>query len=158
MFDAKEEIGEAVEAVYALTADLARGDVLTHAAVRAVLGVDPHTGPWGHVMRKVRRRLERDRGVATWPETTVGYKLLTAAEQLELPARRARRGLRQVRRGRASVDALPEKSLTLHQRRVRAFLSERGKEAERALRREIRAAGEALRPTPTLPRRPAPVA
>jgi hypothetical protein len=101
----------------------------------------------------VRRRLERERGISTWPDPTVGYKLCTTAEQLRIPVLRARRAIRQVRRGRRSVEALPEKSLTVNQRRARAFLAERSRESELSLRRDARQLEKQARPTPVQPRR-----
>lgn len=155
MFETSEEVTAAVDAVYALTVHMGRGQILTHAEIGRVLGLNPHEGRWGHVMRKVRRRLEEERGISTWPETTVGYRLCTPAEQLELPGRRLRRAMRQAKRGRKSVEALPDKSLSLHQRRLKAFMIERSRETERSLRRDVRDLTQEVKPTVTLPRRPA---
>lgn len=154
MIPSRDDITESVDAVYKLTVDLNRGDVLTHQAIRSVLNVEPHTGSWGHVMRKVRKRLQDERGIATWPETTVGYRLCTASEQLELPERRLRRAARQARRGRMSVEALPDRSLTLHQRRIKQFMTDRARESELRIKREARAMSAETKPTPVLPRRP----
>ena len=154
MIPSRDDITEAVDSVYKLTRDLNRGDVLTHQAIRSVLNVEPHTGSWGHVMRKVRKRLQDERGIATWPETTVGYRLCTASEQLELPERRLRRAARQARRGRMSVEALPDRSLTLHQRRIKQFMTDRARESELRIKREARAMSAETKPTPVLPRRP----
>jgi hypothetical protein len=62
-------------------------------------------------------------------------------------------GLRQVRRGRKSLNALPEKGLTTNQRRARIFMLDRLKDTEQAIRRSIRDQRQ-VRPTPTIPRRP----
>lgn len=153
MFESNEDIGNAVETIYKLSETLRRGDVLSHEQIQNVLGVRPHEGQWGQVMNRVRRRLERDRGIATWPVKNVGYELLTAARQLELPVWRLRKGRRQATRARKSVEALPEKGLTLNQRRARLFAIERTREAERSIRREIRSQSEELKPSQTLPRR-----
>lgn len=154
MFESNEQIGGWVEAIYAICRDLNRGDVLTHAMVKGILDCEPHTGPWGHVVRKVRRRLQDERGIATWPEREVGYKLCTASEQLALPAERLRRGIRQVRRGRRSVEALPTRGLTMHQRMSQAFAAERSRDAERAMRAELRQLTREAAPAARLPRRP----
>jgi len=130
MFEVNPEVAEAVEAVYLLASTLGRGDVLAHSAISKELGLGPHEGYWGRVVSKVRRRLQEERGIATWPVPMVGYRLLTREEQLQLPEWRMRRGLRQVRRGRGSLLALPEKGLTLHQRRSRMFMLDRMKETE----------------------------
>lgn len=155
MLAEKPEVRDAVDAVYALTVNLNRGDILTHGAIEGVLGLRPHEGSWDHVVNRARRRLERERGISTLPAITVGYELCTTARQLEIPAIRTRRGIRQLRRARNSVNALPEKGLTMNQRRSRIFMIERLKDTERTLRTELKGQQEQLRPTPTIPRRPA---
>ena len=154
MISEKQVITDSVDAVYALMGDLNRGDILTHEAIQSVLGVAPHQGSWDHVVNRARRRLERERGISTWPAPTIGYELCTTARQLEIPAIRTRRGMRQIRRARRSVNALPEKGLTVNQRRARIFMIERLKDTERTLRRELKGQQEQIRPTPTIPRRP----
>lgn len=153
MYEEKPEITEAVDTVYALTIALKRGEMLTHSAVREVLGIVPHEGPWDHIIRKVGRRLQKERGIAFWPNIRDGCKLCTVAEQLTLPIERAKRGLRQVRKGRKSVEALPDTSLSIQQRRAKAFLAERARETERAMRRDMKAQRQQIKPTQTLPRR-----
>ena len=157
MFETKEEITGAVDAIYAIAQTLERGQILTHEAIRSVLGTEPHVGSWDHIVNRVRKRIQDERGIATWPENTVGYKLLTTVEQLDVPVLRLKRAARQARRGRKSVEALPEKSLTMHQRRVRLFMVERAKVGESAIRREIRDMTTEVKPTATLPRKPVPV-
>lgn len=152
MIDAKDEISKATDAIYELMNSLDRGDVVTHEAIEGILGVRPHQGQWDHVVGKARRRLERERGIATWPEQGVGYKLLTRAEQLELPGWRLKRGIRQVRRGRHSLEALPEKGLTDHQRRFRQLTIERLSETERKSHQELRAQATLLKPSHVHPR------
>jgi hypothetical protein len=157
MFAEVEEIGAAVEALFEIASNLNRGEILTHEQIQSVLGVGPHEGRWDHIVGRVRRRLEKERGIATWPETTVGYKLATVQEQLvDIPKRRQQRGMRQLRRGRKSVLALPEKSLTMNQRRIRATTIDSVREAERHLRREMKVQKTLATPTQTGPRRSLP--
>ena len=153
MFESNRQITEAIEALYEVTASLNRGDVLEHGQIREVLGLEPHEGRWDHIVNRVRRRLENERGIATWPKNTVGYELLTKERQLELPSWRTLKGMRQIRRGRKSLIALPEKGLSLHQRRARQFRIDAMKDTERAMRRSLKAQQEQLQPSPTLPRR-----
>lgn len=153
MFEADVEITQAVENVYALTAALGRGDVLTHEAIAGALSLSPHEGRWDHIVGRVRRRLEAERGISTWPEHTVGYRLCSREEQLAIPLKRMKRAYRQVRRGRKSVEALPEAGLTFHQRRLKAFMVEHAKASEQGIRREAREQEAQLKPSETLPRR-----
>jgi AraC-like DNA-binding protein len=156
MYEENAEITEAVEAVYSIASSLNRGSILTHEQIRSVLGIKPHEGIWDYVLHKVRRRLERERGIATWASYTVGYRLLSHAEQLEALTWRVRKGLRQVRKGRGHVEALPDRGLTLHQRRLRSILVDQAREAETTLRRELRDQRRTIRPIETQPRRPLP--
>lgn len=155
MFDQKPDIAHAVDAVHALTTSLGRGQVLTHEMIQQTINLYPHEGAWDHIVNKVRRMLQDERGIATWPVIGVGYRLLTQSEQLLVPEWRMKRGLRQVRRGRKSLAALPETGLSVNQRRARVFMLDRLADTERSLRREIKGQQEQTRPTPTIPRRPA---
>jgi hypothetical protein len=154
-FEADPEIAGQIEAVYALTSDLGRGQILLHSEIEAVLNTPPHTGRWGHVVRKVRKRLEEERGIATWPDRLVGYRLCSVEEQLhDLPRRRLRRALRQSKRGRLSADAIPGKSLSAAQKRSRIFVVDQTREMERALRKSIRVQTALLTPRTAAPRAP----
>lgn len=154
MIREKSEIKRSVDEVYELTIPLKRGDVLTHEAIRDVLGLAPHEGSWDHILKRVRRRLEKERGIATWSEHGVGYKLLTIQEHLELPFRRTQRGLREIHRGRTSLNVLPDQGLTLHQKQMRFFQSEWIRDTEHTLRRGLLEQMTHYQPVPTLPRRP----
>jgi hypothetical protein len=154
MFQVRNEIAEAVDKVYALTMSLGRGDVLTHEAVSAVLGVGPDAYPWKMVIRKVERRLEKDRGIAFWPNHRDGKKLCTVSEQLRLPAERLRRAGRQVRKGRRSINAIPTGSMTMHQRRIQAFQADMARNADLAIRRDIKSMSAETPEHNRTPRRP----
>lgn len=155
MFELREDIQRQIDAVYEITEGLQRGDVLTHADIGSVLGLSPHEGSWGHIVGRVRRRLERERGIATWPETTVGYKLLTTDEQLKVLAWRARKANRQYRRAYRSVESLPEKDLTFHQRKARVLQLALIKEQQQRARLDLRTHKLLMTPRPAMPRRPA---
>jgi len=153
MIDPIEEVQVAINDVYQLTEGLRRGDVLAHEDISRVLGLEPHEGRWSYIVHKALRRLERMRGIAYWPERTVGYRLLTKADQLLMPTWRLKRAQRQVRRGRKSLMALPEAELTNHQRRVRALTIEGLKEIERSQRNDIKIYTSMSTPTGGVPRR-----
>lgn len=153
MIDAKDEISKATDAIYELFGSLDRGDTLTHEVIEQALGVRPHQGRWNRVVGKARRRLQRERGIATWVvELGVGYKLLTRAEQLELPGWRIKRATRQFVWGRKSLEEMTEKGLTDHQRRFRQLSIERSREMEQSSRAELRAREALLKPSDVHPR------
>jgi hypothetical protein len=157
MFEEKEDVAQAVEALYSVVAKLNRGDILGHDVIASILGLSPHEGRWDHVVGKVRKRLLKERKIETWPEHEVGYKLLTVQEQLEyVPLERSRRAIRQVRKGRKPLDALPASSLTVNQRKLREMLSSGMMSTEKAMRRELRKQGSLISPTPVIPRRRVP--
>lgn len=152
-FREREEIREAVEALIAATESKERGDILTHDEIKAVTGLDPYQVPLPQIMKKFRRHTEEERGIALWPEHTVGFKYLSKQEQLEmLPAQRLNRATRQVRRARKSVNAIPVVGLTAHQRRVRLFQSQALQAAEHEMRSRRGKQSAFLKGTATLPR------
>ena len=137
MFERKEDIQRDVDRVYALFLDHDRGDVVTHRAIQAVLNVPIHSPRWAHVLRRVRARIQREREIATWPATTIGYRLLTTREQIqELPIWRLKKAARQSRRAARSVAAIKDASLTAHQKRVRDAQLEALKRATAQARKE----------------------
>ncbi len=151
--EASEVVSQAVDAVYALTMDLDRGQMLTHAAIREVIGLEPHVGMWDHVVRKALKRLLKERGIACWPNIRDGYELCTVQRQLELPVEWTRRGLRRVKAGRVATEQLPDAALTLHQRRLKAFRADQSRASERELRRKLasmRRHAQPLHPRPNL--------
>lgn len=156
MISPKREITEAVDAVYAATRDLRRGQVLTHETIERILGVARHVGMYDHVVRRVRRRLQDERSIATWPEPTVGYRLCTIAEQLALPLRRTRRASRQIARGIRSVAVLDSVDLTMHQRVLQARTLEAAVTSASHVRASIRQHDTLLSARQPAPRRPIP--
>jgi hypothetical protein len=154
MFEATPEIDKQVADLYEVAKSLHRGDILAHDMIEAVLKVKPHEGRWDHVVNRVRRRLEKPpRGIATWPVNGVGYKLLTQDEQLKfLPKKRLLKMSRQERRARRSVEALDDKHLSSHQRRLKLAQLDHLKAAGRSVRSRIRAMAALGRKTETHPR------
>lgn len=155
MFETKGQNGALIERLYEACEGLGRGDVLTHEVIREILGCEPHEGHWGHCVTKVRRRLLEERGIDCWPDPTVGYRLMTAEEQLvDAPRRRQLRGFRQLRRNVRSLTALPDRNLTAHQRRMKLLLVEAARQGAATIRREMREQAQVVRATPVNPRRP----
>lgn len=140
MFEKNDVIGEAVNVVYALTDRLNRGDILPHMKITEVLGLQPHEGAWQHILNRVRARLQRERGIATWFEKGVGYRLLTVRETLvDLPRWRRRKARSQFRRLIRSQAALPDAELTVHERQIRQDQIHHDRAENRRLLAEIKA-------------------
>ena len=138
MFEASEGITRAVDAVYALTLSLKRGEILRHGSIRGVLGMAPHVGCWDHVVRRVVDRVLDARGIQMWPEHTVGYKMMTVQEQLDVPRRRMKRAVRQMVKGRISQEKFLDADLTDYQQMVRSRNVEALSDAEVEMRRRVR--------------------
>jgi hypothetical protein len=138
MFERNEVLTPLVERLCAVFQSRRRGDIVEHSVIRDILQCEPHTGHWQQCMNRVRRWVEDELSITVWPEVGVGYRLLTQAEQLQVPVIRTRRALRQVARGERSLEALPEKGLTAHQRRVRALRLGHSADLKRELRSKAR--------------------
>jgi hypothetical protein len=153
MFETDERVQRMIDEVYNLTLDLQRGDLLTHDAIRNVLGIEPHQGSWDHVVGRARRRLERERGIATWYDLTLGYRLLTKNEQIMVGQKRTAKAQRQLLRGARSVEALPEGECSDNQRRARFLALASIQAARKAIRKERRNQEKLFRPFEFMPRR-----
>jgi hypothetical protein len=154
VFESSEVIDRMVERLWERVGSLRRGDTLLHAVVEDVLGVPPHTGHWPQCMKRLRRRLEHELGIAMWPVVGIGYKLLTVGEQLNmLPRERLRRAARQERRARRSVEAIPADQLTPHQRRAQVAQCHALRAAATELRRQLRIQAVLSRKPEGMPRR-----
>lgn len=96
---------------------LAKGCTIAWEDMERVLDMTRDSHLFRYTVKKWRRNLLRDRGIATWPEYTVGLRLLTDSEQVTIPARaRQRRAVRQIRRAIREVSAADDSQLTMHMR------------------------------------------
>lgn len=139
MFDSSEVIDGMVAKVYRLTESMDRGDTLPHSEIRAIVGHEPNTGPWQHVMNRVRRDLLKNRGITMLVDREIGYRMLTHQQTLVVvPDRRLRRAGRQIKRGRRELGALPDKELSLHRRNVKALMLTALANAAKEVRRNLR--------------------
>ena len=158
MFERRDEIQQMVDGLVALCGPLGRGELLTREAIQVVVGVEPNTAHWKHCVHQARRRLERERGIATWPVVGQGFRLLTVDEQIGLlPRLRRRKAFRQIRRSQQSVTALPAAELSLHQLVARANQLAGLRRTELAIKAEGKIKAAMARATETAPRaRPIP--
>lgn len=152
MFEAKEEITRMVGRLIKVAEPLKRGDVIGHEAIVEILGCQPHTEHWQLCIGKLKRHMERVRGISIWSEPTVGYKLCTIQEQIEIGHTRKVWARRHLKKGIRSVEAVPTKGLTLHQQKLRAMHSESLKRNHRELTSAIHSKLPTERRTETLPR------
>lgn len=154
MIERKEEIQEAVEALYAVAVKLKRGETLTHEVVTETIGFRPHEGRYDHIVNRVRNRLLRVKGIKTWFDLTVGYRLLTPKEQLQSTLWHRKKASRQLVRGRNAAEYLPNALLSTHDQKVKAFLIDQVRRAKQDMEQADREAKAILTPTPVPPRVP----
>jgi hypothetical protein len=152
MFPKKPSLQKLMDNLFGYATSLKRGDVMEHDIIITILGVDPHEDYWDYCVGKVRKRLELERGISTWPENGVGYRLCSEDEQLDIPGRRQLRARRQIRRGLASVEALPIENLTTHQQLGRAMQIDKMKRMDRTITSEMRTNSVLLAPRECNPR------
>lgn len=151
-FSPNEAISRYVDALVRACRGLDRNDILPHATVREILGVEPHCDHWQTCMRKLKRRLEDERGISLWPERGIGYKLLTKDEQVTmLPLARARRARRQLHLARRSVESLPDRGLSIHQMRLKQGQLESLRLGQRQMAAHVRRMDALFRPIEARP-------
>lgn len=148
-FEADPTITAAVEAVLAVVGE--RGSVLLHADIARASGCDPYTGSWATIVKKVRKRLETERLQPTWPETGIGYRLLTHQEAVMIiPQKRQQRMYWQAGRALKEMQTADPSQLSMTERRLLASQLDR----LAMERKNLRAAQkELLQASQTLPRR-----
>lgn len=152
MFERVSEISDSVEAIVSMAAELRRGDTLTYERISEAIGLRPYEGRWVYILKKAVEEIERERGITCRAEITVGIRLLKQDEQLCESERRTRYGLRQVRRGHRSLQRLPVRELTVHQRRARDAKIELARQTEIQMRQSLKDQEMQMRSTPTIAR------
>jgi len=148
-FEADPTITAAVEAVMKSVGE--RGSVLQWSTIEAASGCEYGTDSWWTIVNKVRKRLRDEYMQATWPERTVGLRLLTHSETATLiPRMRQRKMFRQAGRALKEMQTADPAKLNMTERRLLASQMDR----LTAERKSLRAAQkELLQASPTLPRR-----
>ena len=151
--EANETITRYVDALFEACRPLERNEVLTHEVIREILEVEPREGHWDYCIIKLKRRMEAERGITIWSEYGIGYRLLTKDEQLTfVPRMRFRRARRQYRKAQRSVAALPDRQLTVHQRRVKHAQEEAIRLSMERLADDARRQAILMRPVEARPR------
>jgi hypothetical protein len=155
MFEAKDEVKEAVDALTKLAANYERGQCIPWGVIEAITG-DREDSRAKYVIGKFTRRLEREREIVTLAAVSVGIRLLTHRETaVEIPALRQRKAYRQIRRAIKQTATVDTSRLSDHERKLltaqRANMAEQRRELFRS--RKQLATGKV---TETNPRRQVP--
>ncbi len=120
MIKAKPIITEMLNKVWEATSSLRRGDILSHEAIAAAAGIEPYSKHWTTIINKLKARFLSELSITLWSVRLVGYKLLSAEEQVNEPAvKRQKRASRQLFRAVNEVEATPDDHLSSHERQVK---------------------------------------
>lgn len=104
-----------VDAVWELLGAYHKGTTVPWSAVESAMRrTREDRGGWT-IIRRLRRRLLRDRQIASLPDPTVGLRLLTDMDAArEIPELRQKKARRQINRGLRETDAVDTSQLTRH--------------------------------------------
>jgi hypothetical protein len=153
-----DEVTEAVEGLMKLSDQYERGQIVPWDRVEAIAG-DRTENRGKHIIKKWKKRLERERLIVTLVAPTVGVRLLTHRETAtECPANRTRKAYRQVRRGLREVETVDDARLSDHERRLLAAQRVSMADQRRSLHRSQKQLRNGLKPTEVNPRRKAAIA
>lgn len=148
------KINQFVAMVFDRAADLDRGDLIPFEWIEKIIGAERPTKPWGTVVKKLKRRFERERGITLWAVVNCGFRLCTAQEQMTMCAeKRSKRALRQLAKGIGHMEAIPTGELSTQQQTTRAAKIEGQKRALRGVKRARRQDAAMNKATQGLPRR-----
>jgi hypothetical protein len=152
MFESKEEIKVAIDALWAVLLKFNRGEIVPWAIV------EQHTGPRDenrarYLIRKIRRRLEKEREIVTRCPMEGGIRFLTHQEALADNTRK-RKARRQLSRDIKEKKCIDGAALSEHERRLLAFQLERSAKERRAMSQDERLSKTITSPHQSRPLRP----
>lgn len=134
VFKAKDIISEAVERALELFRGYARGHVVPWLLIEETTGLSRESSHWTAFNKRFRRDFLNETGVLVWPVAGEGLKLVTEQEQLgRCQDARRRRSLRQLTRAVTELRALPDDSLSEHERSVKQAKLDQSRTARRAV-------------------------
>lgn len=137
-----------VESVWESIAAYHKGTTVPWDTIEVAMGRHrDQLGGWT-IVRRIRRRLLRDRHIASLPDPTVGLRLLTDMEAAtEIPTLRQKKARRQINRGLRETEAVDASQLTKHAA-VSLAMARRHMKAERlAISRARREVESLMKPT-----------
>lgn len=161
MFLTNEALDQLTNTIFAQTTELDRGDIIPLEMIEEASGFGRYTESWSHLIIKLKRKMLADRAIALWSVRTIGYKLCTKDEQLNMTAeKRQRKAIRQLSRSLREVGALEPGELSIHMQHVRSIRLRDMLATRRLLKRQLRQQKSEARRTQTIPsvaasRRPA---
>lgn len=155
MFEKNKELDAKADELFAAAMPLGRGDVMTYENIYKVTALEKESSPWKSVTKKWRKRMLRERTIATMAIDNTGFLLCSHDQQLNLlPERRQLKAIRQFNRSEKEVSALPIKELNSHGQRVRCIRIEKIRYARKVAKQMSRQQREAAKKTETIAKIP----
>jgi hypothetical protein len=143
-----EKYGANVDAGWDCLAGYQKGDTVSWAELERAIGMHrDERGGW-QIIRRLRRRLLRDRQITAFPDPTIGLRLLTDMQAAtEVPELRQKRARRQIQRGLKETEAVDLSRVSNHAATSLALARKHMKAQRLAITRGRREAETLLKPT-----------
>jgi len=139
MFVEKQLLKQSTDVLFALVAEMQRGEVLTYRQITELTGLDRDEASWNTVQRKLRKRVLRELGIATIAIENHGYRLLTNEEQIAACAsHRNKKKNQQVLKAIAEIGNADASELPLQLQKLKSAQLDRLAEERKANRENAR--------------------
>lgn len=138
-FESDGSIDRTVTKLFDRSASMERDGIMTYDWIKQVGRIERGDRSWNSVVKKLRRRFRKERGITLVCEANVGFRLASTDDQLHVcPERDSLRGMRALRRAAEHAESLPDHELTPHQRTTKNSVVQHNKRARRAILRARR--------------------
>lgn len=134
-----ERIKKAIDKSMQFMQGLDRGDLVNHTTLEQVANIKRRTPEWISFTVGLSQRMLAERSIRLVNKHGEGYTLATADDQVNsVCVSDQRKVLRQLRKARQSVEAVPSHELTDHQRRVQAIRAQGIEQLEAEVKRSLK--------------------
>lgn len=141
MWAESDQLAAMIERAWAAAESISRGEVLSWESLEAAMGCGRNTSAGKTTVRKLKKRLLREREIVVWADTNVGLRFLTHRETAELqPMRRQRRASRQLHWAIVECGTVDPQQLSMHGQVLLAAQIKAMREERRTIRKSIRSA------------------
>ena len=144
----EEKYAEQIDSVMSLLSRFGKGDTVPWGMIEQAIGMHRDDPGGRNIIRRMCRRLLRERSITAFPCTNVGVRLLTDTQAaVEVPAMRQARARRQISRGLRETADIDQSQLSSHTS-ISLALARRHMKAERqAISRGAREVDALMRPS-----------
>ena len=151
MYKENTENGQKLRKLLDCVGRLSRGDMLRYEEMESVTGIYRLTPKWGWLVYRLKRELERERGISLMAEYGVGYRLCTEDEQLKVyPRKKQKESVRRLKDGMRAVEALDIAEMSLAKKQYRALILSNMVDEVGAIKKHMRQQDSFLRKSETV--------